>query len=145
MTGRIIVEQAYAQGKMLDHSGWDLPRGSLSDMDAIVTQHGIIQNSTFMDNNGRMLFIEFSSKHKHWAYLDEGQRRGYASIVRIGKGQVFAALAYHQVPINKQIKSAVDVISYQLMYWDGHRIQYGDIRDGEDWTATMKKLVFESN
>jgi len=51
--GEIIAEQAYAQGKMLDHSGWTgfLPRNiTPSDIDMVIA------------NGQSMMLIEWSSR-----------------------------------------------------------------------------------
>ncbi len=99
--GSIIVESAYAQGKMIDHSKWSLSNGrALSDIDAV------------LDNNGHVLLIEFvrSWGPIGWGDISGGQRWLYQSIVR-GSPKFVAVLARHNVAsFDQTIDSRSDIL-----------------------------------
>jgi hypothetical protein len=102
--GAIYSEAAYAQGKMLDHSGWYgvLPkRITPSDIDAV------------WDNSGDILFGELSSQHETWGELSRGQILTYFNTI----GPVsrhFAVLLKHSV-FGRQIDTFKDIDSFHLM------------------------------
>lgn len=103
--GKILCEQAYAQGKMLDHSSWKLPRGiTPSDIDM------------YIDNDGRLIFAELSSSKKRWTEISQGQWRGYRNIIK-GTRHV-AILLNHNVPANTQINTRTDIRFCQLLMWN---------------------------
>ena len=106
--GKIYCEQAYAQGKMLDNSSWELPRMiTPSDIDLV-----------FDDGQmGRIIFVELSSSETHWNLLSVGQRRLYSRLVAKGHGKVFAALCKHSVPQDQQINTRNDIDTFQVMYF----------------------------
>lgn len=98
--GAIYNEQAYAQGKMIDHSKWQtgekrLPRNiTPSDIDMI------------FDNRGHQLAIELTRGEKKWTEIQAGQRgvmEGFIicppKLVRLG------VLAWHSVAPHQQICS----------------------------------------
>lgn len=104
--GAVNHEQAYAQGKMLDHSGWSnlLPRHiTPSDIDAVFA-------------NGReMLLIELSSSAREWAEISKGQLRLYQDIVLASEGRLWAVLCHHKTPSNQKILTDTDIVSFQVM------------------------------
>ena len=105
--GSIISEQAYAQGKMLDHSEWHglLPRGATpSDIDMLIA------------NRKKMIFVEFSRNCDDWEQLNTGQCWLYEDIVRNGAGKVIAALLQHSVPTDRTVRTISDVERFQIMY-----------------------------
>ena len=105
--GHILVEQAYAQGKMLDHSSWQgiLPRSiTPSDGDAI------------LDNNGLIMFWELSSHHAEWKSLDKGQRRLYENMVRGSNGLAIAVLLCHDTPQHSAIDTRAGIESFQVLF-----------------------------
>lgn len=102
--GAIFSHEAYAQGKMIDHSGWTLPRKiSPSDIDAVIA------------DGKKMLLLEFSSQHHNWNQLIHGQRRLYQDLIVVGQKQLWAVLLKHSVPKSRQIRSDEDIESFQLM------------------------------
>lgn len=123
--GAIYAVNAYAQGKMLDHSGWHgiLPRGiTPSDIDVV------------FDNYGDILFCELSSKHATWPAVSRGQLFTYFNAI----GPVsrhFAVLLKHSVA-GRQIDSFKDIDSFQVMlrkdsealFWPAE----DRVRDGPD-------------
>lgn len=110
--GRIRNSEAYARGKMLDHSGWQkgdnkLPRNiTPSDIDMV------------FDNSGDVLFCEVSSSRVEWKDLDIGQRKTYQNSIR-GTDN-FAVLCTHAVPLDagRQINSRQDIQQFQVMVFD---------------------------
>lgn len=127
MRGSILVEQAYAQGKMLDHSSWRLQRNiTPSDVDLVV------------DSNGACLFAELSSQNQEWCQLRSGQRRLHEALIR--GGPHISALCFHTVSATNQINTVSDITSFQLMLWD-HKVIILEIWDGERWPSFVEKFV----
>lgn len=106
--GKIACELAYAQGKMLDHSQWNLPRGiTPSDIDVV-----------FEDAlHGRVLLVELSRNFAHWTSLSKGQQLLYSRLVCLGTGRIFAALCQHGVPMEEQIDTRNAITRFQVMYF----------------------------
>lgn len=132
--GRILCEQAYAQGKMLDSSGWQgLPRGiTPSDIDL-----------TF-DNEGRILFTEFARHHTEWSELNKGQQILYRNIVSGSNGMFMAALAKHSVDAERAIKTSEDVESFQPMFLAGceafgKTVYVSKVWAGDMWKSFVRK------
>ena len=97
--GSIIAEQAYAQGKMIDHSSWGFASNrTFSDVDAV------------FDNKGQLIYVEFarSDYPLSWDNISTGQRWLYKSMLENKKGSV-AVLACHNVPSNQKIDSKTDI------------------------------------
>ena len=73
MAGRVILEQAYAASKMLDNSGWNgLLRRRITPSDIDHPPVGLC-----FDNNGAVLFADFSINCDNWSLLGRtlrGQR-----------------------------------------------------------------------
>ena len=123
MAGEIYSELAYAQGKMLDASGWSgfLPRRiTPSDVDHV------------FDDWGAMLFAEFSSQHKKWSELDDGQVWMYQNLVK-GSNNAIAALCKHSVPTTRQINTKNDVDSFHVMSAVNGMIKTSCVYDGARW------------
>ncbi len=125
--GDIHSPEAYAQGKMLDHSGWygKLPRGCRpSDID--------FGTATFVfDNHGSILLGEMSSVSREWRELAGGQKWLYESLVRFSPH--CSVLCYHNVPLDRRIKTDEDVISFQPMVWDYDFVVGKVYSGGERW------------
>lgn len=103
--GRIMVEQAYAQGKMLDHSGLNLHHGiSPMDFDSVI------------ERNGYFLVVEFTRKEPSWDNLDTGQYRAFREAVK--KPGFLLILARHSVPQSQAIETHKDVDEFTA-WWDG--------------------------
>ncbi len=131
MIGQIIIEEAYAQGKMLDHSGWygQLPRGiTPSDIDMI------------FDFDGLTVLVELKSRSADWGKVDVGQRRAYENLVRKGRGETLAICAKHVTEPGKQIDTFNDVTEYQVMVWRDGQIKTSVTYQG-GWVEQIKKLA----
>ena len=111
--GGIRNVEAYARGKMLDHSSWQkgikLPRSvTPSDIDIV------------FDNAGWLLHCEVSSKHTRWEELAKeakGQALLYENL--IFQTSNCAALCRHSVPLSERraINSREDINAFQLMLY----------------------------
>lgn len=114
--GGIRNADAYARGKMLDHSAWqrEVPLPNLvtpSDIDMV------------FDNKGWILFCEISSQYAEWPILRES--KGGTGQVRLYEAAVedsihCAVLCKHSVPLVPQrpIDSRADIESFQVMLYD---------------------------
>ncbi len=121
--GSIHSKNAYAQGKMLDHSAWlkdePLPRGiTPSDIDMVI------------DDNGAMLFNELSSRHHRWHELSTGQRRLYEGL--IFQTQHCAVLCKHSVPPaeEREINTRTDIDNFQVMLWQPSGLFFTEVFHG---------------
>lgn len=129
-TGAIVSEEAYALGKMLDHTAWRrgdrvLPRGITgSDIDFI------------LDNAGYEIIGELSKVSNEWKEISNGQRRVYEGLVKWGAPHV-AVLCRHDVNLNERraISPKLDVISFQPMLCN-HGLVVGRVYEGNAlWQA----------
>jgi hypothetical protein len=110
--GDIFSAEAYAQGKMLDHSGWygKLPRGSRpSDID-------FASATVEFDNNGAILLAELSRMSSRWNEISRGQKWLYESSIKFSPH--CAVLCHHSAPLDRKIDTYNDVIDFQPMVWD---------------------------
>jgi len=97
--GKIMAEEAYAQGKMLDNSGWSgvLARGiTPSDID------------WFVESSGCYLFAEFSRDCMELDCLSRGQQLAYSRLAQRPNGDA-VAVCKHSVPTTRAIDTAADV------------------------------------
>lgn len=134
--GSILVEQAYAQGKMLDSSGWFgvLPRGiTPCDIDHV------------FDNNGHMIFLEITSQWRTWEEFKEhcfGQWSVYKSLVIFGQSRHVSVLWFHAIPINVQINTFRDCESFSVMWMQCHddrkRMTVSPAVGGDKWPGFVK-------
>jgi hypothetical protein len=103
--GRILSEQAYAQGKMLDHGNWKLARGiTPSDVDFVV------------ESGGCFLFAEFSRGCGSFDCLSKGQRMMYARLA--SRRSDIVVVCQHSVPSDRAIDTLADVEA-ATVYFDG--------------------------
>lgn len=132
--GRLMVEAAFAQGKMTESKEWRqppvLPRSIWpSDIDLV-----------FHDKaSRRYLFCEFSRNAGDWATVSVGQRLLHESLVVDFNGKAMSALCSHSVPFDghdaRPICTRFDVDTFQVMYFDGtDGVTYGDITNGRYWS-----------
>jgi hypothetical protein len=132
-TGAILSEEAYALGKMLDHTAWQrgdrvLPRGITgSDIDFV------------LDNNGHEIIGELTRTWSEWKEVTSAQRRVYEGLVRWGAPHV-AVLCRHEVNPDERraISPKLDVASFQPMLCD-HRLVVGRVFRGNAlWQAFVE-------
>lgn len=112
--GRIMVEQAYAQGKMLDHSGWSLARGiTPSDIDFTI------------EASGQFLFAEFSRNCGSTDCLKKGQAMMYRRLCSKSDHNLVVVCS-HSVEPDRAIDSRTDVESCTIYFDAGKRTLSGD-------------------
>jgi hypothetical protein len=139
--GEIHSPEAYARGKMLDHSGWAfLPRNiTPSDLDMVMAEEAgadfhmvpmVIDN----DCRGRILLVELSSYTADWEKIPAGQFLLYQNLVKAGRGVITAALAAFVTPNpGQQIDTLKDICSFSVLFIKGGmRYTYGPIT-GHKW------------
>ena len=130
--GKIVVEQAYAQGKMLDHSGFKhLPRGiTPSDIDMVI------------DSAGDVMFCELSRNHNRWKALNYGQRLLYENLCI--SGQHICALLTHSVNPTLAIRTHADIDSYHVMFAVNREIHTSPVRFGFSWPEFAQDWIEDS-
>ena len=124
--GRILCEQAYAQGKMLDSSGWNgvLARGiTPSDID------------WFVESSGCYLFAEFSRECIDLDCLSRGQQLAYTRLSRRANGDV-VAVCKHSVPTNRAIDTVLDVEACGVYFAAGTK---SVLLCNDQWQQLVKK------
>ena len=111
--GRILVEQAYAQGKMLQASAWsgDFPRGiTPSDIDYVV------------ESGGYFLFAEFNRGTGLFSELMGGQRYLYEKLWKISP-RFLVAVVGHNAPRDRPLCSKTDIESLEVRHHSGYQYQ----------------------
>lgn len=124
--GAIFAPEAYARGKMLESDDWHglLPRNiTPSDIDAVVTDSAFPfgENLMIVDNDKKILLMEFSTHTCLWSELKYGQRLAYANLVRVGKGAIMGVCALVSPEYGKAINTVKDIVSFQVMQLDKNR------------------------
>jgi hypothetical protein len=124
--GDVFSEEAYAQGKMLDHSSWlegdrILPRDiTASDIDTVLLGKQLSFLPVVFDNNGKAILCELSRGNKEWAWLNRGQIWLYESLIR--DRPHCAVLCKHNAPCSgperRKINTRTDITSFQIMVHD---------------------------
>ena len=131
--GAIHAEQAYALGKMLDHSSWQkgdrrLPRNiTASDLD-------MPSVPMVFDNRGRMIFCELSRTRTAWSNLQFGQRFLYENLLN-GTPHC-AVLCCHEIDAEqgRRIDSRHDITAFQMMVADvGGIATWKTIKGNNHW------------
>lgn len=126
--GSIILEEAYALSKMLDHSGWNgllNNKKTPSDID-------IPQTPLCFDNDGAIIFVDLSINCDSWEKALKGQRWLYESLIKWGPH--CAVLAKHSVKPegHRKIDTLRDVESFHVMVWD-FELVFSPLYDGAYW------------
>jgi hypothetical protein len=120
--GKILVETAYAQGKMLNHHEWTGKLGSPlitpSDVDMI------------FDFNGHLLVCELSRSANMFTGLSDGQARLYLELVLLG---AFACVLQHHVDADIQINTYRDVDRFSVMFMWRKRVHHSMVYEGAYW------------
>jgi hypothetical protein len=107
--GAIMCVEAYAQGKMLNHSGWNgvLARGiTPSDIDF------------YVESSGCYLFAEFSRDCVELDCLSRGQQLAYTRLARRPNGDA-VAICRHSVPRDREIDTKTDVEACTVYFLGG--------------------------
>lgn len=124
--GAIICRERYAQGKMLDHSGWRLARGvTPSDIDFVVESYGCF------------LWAELTRNGCDWSSLKTGQRVLYDSLAKI-PGNHVVCLARHSVPASRDIDTYEDIEAAAVRWSCGSKSL---ILDASQWRILVTEWV----
>lgn len=133
--GDIYAPEAYAQGKMIDHSAWGgvLPRKiTPSDIDMV------------MEQGGWLMFIEAVRGRQGWDDIKYGQRFMYQSIAELSD-KVLCVLWCHEAPLERKIDSRCDCRSFSVMLSYPHPHQHSRMRvavthgfSGERWEKFVR-------
>lgn len=124
--GAIICRERYAQGKMLDHSGWRLARGvTPSDIDFVVESYGCF------------LWAELTRNGCDWSSLKTGQRVLYDSLAKI-PGNHVVCLARHSVPASRDIDTYEDIDAAAVRWSCGSKSL---ILDASQWRVLVTEWV----
>jgi hypothetical protein len=132
--GSVILEEAFALGKMNDRSGWNgLLRDKITPSDVDLC----------FDNDGAIIFIDFSNTFMRWDDLDKmlhGQRWFYESAIK--HGPHCAVLCKHSVApeMGRKIDTLRDVEYFQVMVWDSKPVM-SPVYDGTRWQAFVMLWV----
>jgi len=121
--GSIYAEEAYALGKMLDHSSWQHPRPgdeplprriTPSDIDMTATGGMLSAVPIVFDNRGKIVLGELSSHAREWHELNPGQRWTYESL--LNSSPHCAVLCHHSVRTEERrlIDTRYDIDSFQV-------------------------------
>ena len=124
--GAIICREAYAQGKMLNHSGWHLARGvTPSDIDFVVESYGCF------------LWAELTKNGCDWGSLKTGQRILYESLAKI-PGNHIVCLARHSVPKGEVVDTYADIEAAAVRWACGSKSL---ILDASQWQVLVTEWV----
>jgi hypothetical protein len=118
-TGAVLWPEAYAQGKVLDHSGWGAKGGGWMDGDMIREKRGFI---LWVELKG----LKETEQPWDWKHLNEqnrGQVAVYEQLLRITKqtasGETLPrfifCLCCHRVPRKIQIDTFHDIESAEVL------------------------------
>jgi len=130
--GGIRCPEAYAQGKMLDHSWWSgQMRGKItpSDIDMVVESYGCA------------LFCEISRDHETLDDLATGQRILLQTLARLAGGHCVVLLRHGLFSLSKPIDTANDIMS-ATVYFDAGTSSV--VLDGSEWREFAVAWTFNS-
>lgn len=119
--GGIRCPEAYAQGKMLDHSWWaGKMRGRItpSDIDMVIEAYGCA------------LFCELSRDHASLEDIATGQRILLRTLATLNGGHCVALLRHGLFSMSKPIDTANDIVSATI-YFDAGTKKV--VLDGSEW------------
>ncbi len=144
--GSVFAEEAYAQGKMLDHSSWQRPRDgdrplprsiTPSDADMTVGEGLFSSIPAVFDNRGNILFCELSSHAREWKEIQPGQLRLYEGLLR-GNPHC-AVLCRHSVrPERKRkIDTRYDIESFHVRIFDHGFIELPVVDGNQEWQSLV--------
>ena len=121
--GGIRCPEAYAQGKMLDHSWWSgQMRGKItpSDIDMVVESYGCF------------LFCELSRDAEGLQAISRGQRIMLSNLVRLPGTHCVAILSHHLFSHSKPIDTAMDIVTATIYFDSGTK---STLLAGDEWRA----------
>jgi hypothetical protein len=119
--GGIRCPEAYAQGKMLDHSWWygQMARGiTPSDIDMVIESYGCF------------LFCELSRSTNSLYELSRGQRLMLVALSRIQGVHAVAILRHELFSQSKAVCTATDIVSARVYFHGGTE---NCVLNGDSW------------
>ncbi len=131
--GGIRCPEAYAQGKMLDHSWWSgNMRGKItpSDIDMVIESHGCA------------LFCEISREHEQLEDLSVGQRILLKTLARLNGCHCVALLRHGLFSHSKPIDTANDILSATVYFDCGTR---SVTLNRQEWRAFAVDWTFNAS
>lgn len=137
--GAIIWEEAYAQAKMLDHSGWS------GILDRRITPSDVDFAFDNRNAGGAIIYGELSSSCREWAQLQSGQREFYENCIR--DRHHCAVLCKHSVrpEHGRKINTFTDIESFQVMVWDHGPVYSHAIVGNQHWQSFVVQWVNRSD
>ena len=144
--GSIIWEEAYALGKMLEHSSWQkgepLPRRvTASDIDVTFIP---ISGGFVFDNKGKIIYAELTRAFANWNNVSRGQRWLYESCIR--DGLHCAVICKHSVTPESQraIDTRHDIEAFQVMLYDsGEFVLTQPYAGNENWQRLVQQWFID--
>jgi hypothetical protein len=137
--GSIILQEAYALGKMMDSSSWNgLLRSGITPSD--IDLPGV---QMVFDNRGMIIFCDFSSSFTKWQTALTGQRLLYEGLINYKPH--CAVLCRHNVKpeLGRPINTLHDVEHFQVMIWDFEPVITKIFDGAELWKRFVIKWVNE--
>lgn len=119
--GGIRCPEAYARGKMLDHSWWaGKMRGRItpSDIDMVVESYGCV------------MFCEISRDHDRLEFLSRGQRILLRWLAKLNGCHCVALLRHGLFSHSRPIDTANDILSATVYFDGGTRVV---TLENEEW------------
>jgi len=113
--GEVRYRDRFSQ--QIEHNGWCdvLPRSiTPSDIDVVFDNMRL----------ARTLFCEFSSAVSVWGGKQNGQRYLYQQLLKTNNYKNGCVLCRHNVPVERNVNSFNDVVSFHLMRANAGRVYY---------------------
>jgi hypothetical protein len=92
-----------------------------------------------LDDKGRILFIELSSKTARWDELSTGQRKLYENIVKNSSRQR-AVLCHIRTEPGKEILTDEDVKAFSVMSLTASGLHVSKVFPGELWLPYLRRF-----
>lgn len=137
--GSVILEEAYALGKMLDHSGWNgLLRDHITPADIDIPGVPMV-----FDNKGAIIFADLTRSYLSWDKVLVGQWLLYEALAH--HGPHCSILCKHSVTpqTGRKINTLLDVEQFQVMVWDFEPV-LSPVYDGTRWQHFVTLWVNKS-
>ena len=130
MERRGVVKHRARFAQQIEHIGWDgvLPKKiTPSDIDVVFDNMRL----------ARVLFCEFSSVVSTWGGKKAGQRYLYQQLLRTNNYKNGCALCRHDVPVERNVNSFNDVVSFHVMRVSSKGLVYFMPSETEPFPGTL--------
>lgn len=129
--GDIHCLPAYAQAKMLNHSGWP----AFLDRNQSPMDFDFVFNDRYAFKN---LYCELDRNNDRWCLIDPNKSQPYKDAIR--KGEHCAIVCCHNVPLEREIDTFRDITSFQVMVFDLCAFRVSRVIEGvEPWQAFVRQ------